>query len=282
MEMRRSRALIIAALLASCALLIAPSECSPSLGDKQEFVLVHGSGHGGWCWYKVVAILRRSGFTVTPIDLLSGGRDHTSVESVKSLAEYAKHTYRLNTECYFQVGHSLGGVSISYAMEQHPEKISKAIFVAAFMPSNNQSGMQTLAPEILGGLITEGVLKINSANGPEALPISVSLTSTFEMFRKYLYSECSDEDINLGMSLVGDAPYAAFSEKLILTPQGYGSVSRYFISTGKDKIIPKYAQSLMTKANPPVAVFYLDKSDHMPFFSHPEELTSLLYYIHLL
>ncbi|OAE24834.1 hypothetical protein AXG93_4242s1060 [Marchantia polymorpha subsp. ruderalis] len=280
--MRRNRALIIAALLGTYALLIAPSECH---GDKQEFVLVHGSGHGGWSWYKVAAILRHSGFTVTPIDLLSAGRDHTSVESVKTVAEYSKpltdHLQNVTSKVIL-VGHSLGGTSISYAMEQHPEKISKAIFVSAFMPSNNQSGMETVAPEILGGLITKGVLKINSANGPEALPVSVSLNSTYEMFRKYLYSECSDEDINLGMSLVVDAPYAAYSEKLTLTPQGYGSVSRYYISTGQDKIIPNSAQILMTKANPPLAVFHLDNGDHMSSFSYPEELTSLLYYIHLL
>lgn len=38
------------------------------------------------------------------------------------------------------MGHALGGVSISYLMEKFgPERITKAMFVAAIMPKNNQS-----------------------------------------------------------------------------------------------------------------------------------------------
>ncbi|KAH0688981.1 hypothetical protein KY289_016339 [Solanum tuberosum] len=68
-------------------------------GNKNHFVLVHGACHGAWCWYKVVTILRSEG--------------HKRV---------------------VLVGHSLGGINISLAMEKFPHKIAVAVFVTASMP----------------------------------------------------------------------------------------------------------------------------------------------------
>jgi pimeloyl-ACP methyl ester carboxylesterase len=39
------------------------------------YVLIHGAFHGGWCWYKIVALLEKQGHTVVAPDLPSHGRD---------------------------------------------------------------------------------------------------------------------------------------------------------------------------------------------------------------
>lgn len=46
------------------------------------------------------------------------------------------------------VGHSCGGASISYAMECHPKKISKAIFLSATMVLDGQKPFDVLSDEV--------------------------------------------------------------------------------------------------------------------------------------
>jgi hypothetical protein len=46
------------------------------------------------------------------------------------------------------VGHSLAGCPLSYAMEMYPSKISKAIFIAAFTPRNNQTFLSSANPKV--------------------------------------------------------------------------------------------------------------------------------------
>lgn len=49
------------------------------------------------------------------------------------------------------VGHSMGGISISVAMEMFPQKISVAIFVTAFMPAPHLN-VPTIILEVINGM----------------------------------------------------------------------------------------------------------------------------------
>ncbi len=53
-----------------------------------HFVFVHGGGHGAWCWYKTVDLLRRAGHKATAVDLISCGRDCTDPNHVESFLDY--------------------------------------------------------------------------------------------------------------------------------------------------------------------------------------------------
>ncbi len=53
-----------------------------------HFVFVHGGGHGAWCWYKTVDLLRRAGHKATAVDLISCGRDYTDPNHVESFLDY--------------------------------------------------------------------------------------------------------------------------------------------------------------------------------------------------
>lgn len=46
------------------------------------YVLVHGSWHGAWCWYKVVARLEQAGHRVIAPDLPSLGSDKTPIGEI--------------------------------------------------------------------------------------------------------------------------------------------------------------------------------------------------------
>jgi len=103
-----------------------------------HFVFVHGGGHGAWCWYKTVDLLRRAGHKATAVDLISCGRDYTDPNHVESFLDYNEPLMELlsnlpDNDKIILVGHDLGGLSVTYAMEHFHDKISAAIFLAAMM-----------------------------------------------------------------------------------------------------------------------------------------------------
>ncbi|TYJ03415.1 hypothetical protein E1A91_A12G026300v1 [Gossypium mustelinum] len=105
----------------------------------KHFVLVHGACHGAWSWYKVVPLLKSGGHNVTALDLGGSGVDPQQVNTLRSISDYIKPLREFmaslpDEEKVVLVGHSLGGLAISQAMEMFPEKISVAFFVTASMP----------------------------------------------------------------------------------------------------------------------------------------------------
>jgi pimeloyl-ACP methyl ester carboxylesterase len=107
------------------------------------FVLVHGTGHGGWCWQKVVPILRRSGAdayaqTLTGVSdrshLLDCGVDLTThIMDVGNLLVYE------DLSDVVLVGHSYGGMVISGVAATAPERLRQLIYLDAYVPSAGES-----------------------------------------------------------------------------------------------------------------------------------------------
>lgn len=53
-------------------------------------MLVHGGGFGAWCWYKIIALLKESNCEVDAIDLSGSGANFCDINSINSIAQYAK------------------------------------------------------------------------------------------------------------------------------------------------------------------------------------------------
>lgn len=105
---------------------------------EKHFVLVHGACHGAWCWYKVATLLRSAGHKVTVLDLAASGLNPKKIQEVKSFSVYLEPLMEfmatlLAEEKVVLVGHSMGGVALSVAMERFPEKVSVAVFTTAYM-----------------------------------------------------------------------------------------------------------------------------------------------------
>lgn len=61
------------------------------MGSKRHhFVLVHGAGHGAWCWVKIVAVLEKAGHHVTTLDLASAGENAEIADDITTLALYSR------------------------------------------------------------------------------------------------------------------------------------------------------------------------------------------------
>ena len=120
---------------------------------KSHFVLVHGACHGAWCWYKVVTMLKSAGHKVTALDLAASGVHPKQVLELHSISDYSEPLMEFMAslppkERVILVGHSMGGVTISVAMERFPEKVSVAVFAPASMPGPDLSYI-SLRQEVL-------------------------------------------------------------------------------------------------------------------------------------
>ena len=142
------------------------------------YVLVHGGGHGGWCWQRVARVLREQGHEVYAPTLTGfGERSHlgspetafdTFVTDVVQVIEFEDLTDVV------LVGHSMGGVVIPRVAMRIPERIRQVIWLAAVVCADGENLLQAVpqSPEMAAAvkvlpdgsirtdqrLIVEGVL----------------------------------------------------------------------------------------------------------------------------
>lgn len=122
------------------------------------FVLVHGAWHGGWCWRYVRPLLRpHEVFTPSLTGL--GERRHlaradidlgTHIEDVVSLLELE------DLEDVVLVGHSYGGMVVTGAADRVPHRISRLVYLDAFVPENGKCLLDYAVPERAARMREEG------------------------------------------------------------------------------------------------------------------------------
>jgi pimeloyl-ACP methyl ester carboxylesterase len=116
------------------------------------FVLVHGGRHGGWCWARVVPLLREAGHDVyTPTLTGLGERAHllrpeigleTHIEDLVAVFEFEDITDAV------LVGHSYAGLVVAGAMEQIATRVRSVVLIEALVPRSGESMVDIVAPEI--------------------------------------------------------------------------------------------------------------------------------------
>ncbi|GFQ05290.1 putative methylesterase 13 chloroplastic [Phtheirospermum japonicum] len=247
--------------------------------ESKHFVLVHGGGFGAWCWYKIIALLKEAKYTVDAIDLTGSGSNFCDINSIKTLAEYANPlTHFLanlaDNKQVILVGHDLGGVCISYAMEMYPNKVSKAIFVAATMLTNGQRALDVFSQQSSSSDVNQRAQKFLYANGKDHQPTAIDFDKS--LLEDLFFNRTPSKDIALASVSMRPVPFAPVTEKLSLSTSNYGSISRFYVKTDDDFAIPSSLQESMIQSGPPKQVFELKNSDHSPFFSRPQALLRLL------
>ncbi|KAJ6906013.1 hypothetical protein NC652_023689 [Populus alba x Populus x berolinensis] len=253
----------------------------PLHNPSKHFVLVHGAGHGAWCWYKLVPLLRSSGHNVTTIDLAASGIDRRQISDLQSISDYIRPLRDLlaslpPNEKVILVGHSLGGLALSQTMEGLPSKISVAVFLTAAMPGPSLN-ISTLNQERVRRQTDMLDASYTFGNGPNNPPTSLILGPKYLLLRLYQLSPI--EDWTLATTLMRETRLFTdqeLSRDLVLTREKYGSVKRVFIIAEKDLALEKDLQQWMIQKNPPDEVKEIRGSDHMSMMSKPKELWAWL------
>ena len=116
------------------------------------FVLVHGGGHGGWCYKKVAGLLQAEGHEVYAPSLTGlGERSHLlsdRIDLAMHVADVAALFHYQDLSDVILVGHSYGGMVITGAADAAPDRVGRLVYLDAANPVNGQSLLDIAGPMI--------------------------------------------------------------------------------------------------------------------------------------
>ncbi|CAB3810023.1 alpha/beta fold hydrolase [Paraburkholderia fynbosensis] len=245
---------------------------------KRTIVLIHGSWHWGGCFQKVATLLAAQGHPVLCPDLKSHGLDPARYEQVTDMTDYTAAVSALldnAAEPVVLLGHSMGGVALTHLGEQYPDKISKLVYLTAFMTPRDKSANDYLLSD--GYRNDPSVAKLFDIVMPSADGKGVSLNvEALATVRSSFYGDCSDRDVAVAAANVVPTntavPYHARTET---TQERFGSIPRVFIECTQDFALPIDQQRRM-QADVPGAKVVTMNTSHSPFFSQPERLAEII------
>ena len=232
---------------------------------RSHFVLVHGAWHGAWAWFEVKARLEAAGYPVTALDLPSHGVDGANPGAV-TLADYTNAVVGVldaSDGPVVLVGHSMGGAVISMAAEARPDKVSKLVYLSAFLLPNGKSLLAVSATDT-DSLITQNVI----LTGPPG-----TLDLKRDQLNAIFYGSSRSADVALAQLLIKPTPLAPIVTPVAVTDRNFGQVRRFYITTLKDRALSPDVQRRMYTELPCEKVYSIN-TDHSAFFSRPRKLVT--------
>lgn len=129
------------------------------------YVLVHGGGHGGWCYQRLARIMRSHGQEVYAPTLTGlGERVHLLSPAVdldlhiEDIVQVLKYEDLRNV---ILVGHSYGGMVITGVADRAADRIGHLVFLDAATPHNGQSLLDVAGPLLMAaraqGRVVDGI-----------------------------------------------------------------------------------------------------------------------------
>jgi pimeloyl-ACP methyl ester carboxylesterase len=236
-----------------------------------RIVLVHGAFAGAWCWEPVLPGLRAAGHTVQAVDLPGSGEDRTPVADVtlEAYAERVGDTLGEGAPAVL-VGHSMGGIVITQAAAQHPERLAALVYVTAFLPGDGQSLLDlTALPEGADDQVQANL--VVAGDPPVAMMPAAAL-------RQALFGCCDDAQAGWAAQRMGPQPVLPFTQPVSLGGAGadaFADLARAYVSCTLDRAIPLALQRRMLQDAGCDPVIEL-ATDHSPWISRSDELVAAL------
>ena len=234
-----------------------------------RFVLVHGAFGGAWCWEPVIGPLEAAGHTVEAPDLPGGGDDRTPLEDVtlESCVRRVCDVLREREEPAILVGISMGGIVLTQAASDCPERVASLVFVAAFMPANGQSLLDlTRLPEgkddmIQANIVVEGDPPVARLSNEDAAAV--------------VFNHCTSEQTAWAIERRRPQVVAVFSTPVDVDEAVLAAIPRSYVLTTRDRSLPPALQRRMIGEHPCRRVVEL-AADHAPYLSATDQLVEAL------
>lgn len=253
----------VSSLIARFALLVAVVPLLAACATSNTYVLVHGAWQGAWAWDQVKPQLEKEGHKVVTVDLPAHGADTTAFSEVSLQSYTDKVVQAIDAQQgpVILVGHSMGGTVISNASEARPDKVKKAVYVAAYLLKDGETLLKTSETD------TESQIGANLAfeNGGATARIKP------EALVNIFCADCAETEAARLRSNAGSEPLAPLTQPVKLTDANFGRVPRVYIETTKDLAVGPALQKRMYTATPVEQVFTMD-TGHSPFLSQPDVL----------
>lgn len=107
------------------------------------YVLVHGGGHGGWCYKPLVELLVRRGHQAYAPTLTGlADRSHLLRENVgleTHITDVAKLLEYEDLSSVILIGHSYGGMVITGVADRVADRIAHLVYLDAAIPQNGEA-----------------------------------------------------------------------------------------------------------------------------------------------
>ena len=194
-----------------------------------RYILVHGAGHGGWCWDKVAARLRQAGHDVLTPDL--PGRAGTAAEL--GAATMDSYVAALVTLLDAQdgpsvlLGHSMGGLSVTGAAEARPDKVAALVYLTAYAAIDGDSVGSILEgdPDSQVPAATELVA--------DGLAVQIAEARVIPIF----YNDLPADEAGAAQAQLVPEPAIALGGAVRVTPEGAGRVAKFYLGCLRDQCI---------------------------------------------
>ena len=232
-----------------------------------NFILIHGSWHGGWCWHRPEARLKARGHTAISPDMPAHGRDRRPVLGA-TLSDYASVVTSLldaMDEPAVIVAHSRGGIVASAVAEARPDKVAALVYVAAYLVPPGERVLEWAQTD--DESLVRPNIEVNLDEGWDMLRASA--------FREALYHDCSDDDVALCHALLTPEPLGPTLTPLVLTEARWGSIRRGYVVLTEDRAVGPALQRRLIARTPCERTADV-KAGHSAYFSQPDQLTEAI------
>ena len=109
------------------------------------FVLVHGTGHGGWCWRFMAPLLRAAGYDVYTPTLTGLGASSRLAQELKRIS-LDTHVKDITNLLLYEdlgevvlVGHSYGGMVITGVAAKESQRLAHLVYLDAYLPFEGEN-----------------------------------------------------------------------------------------------------------------------------------------------
>lgn len=205
------------------------------------FVLVHGGGHGGWCYQRVARLLRAAGHDVHAPSLSGCGEHahqvHAGIDLDTHITDVVALLHSEDLCDVILVGHSYGGMVITGAADRAGGRIGKVVYLDAAYPSDGQSLDDVAA----------GHMSLARSMGRTEGGIELVLWPDSDIVK--MYGVTDPEDNRWVTARLTPHPWRCFEQKLVLAdPVAVRAIPTYHVicsSTleGRDQELMNAARS---------------------------------------
>lgn len=262
---------VIMSLLSAALTISGFSSCTKNdeafHATSNTYVLVHGAWQAPYVWDAVRTNLVNKGNKVIVVELPGHGADNTLTHTL-SIDAYRDKVIEAISKVegkVILVGHSMGGMVVTSVAEKIPSRISKLVYIGAFLPASGQSIGELAMTDPDSKL---GPLLIESA---DHLTLDVKRDSLTWLF----INDGSQADKDMVLANYRAEPAIPFGNKVTLTNANFGSVEKVYIKTLQDIVISPGLQDRMIAAAGIRSVYTVNTS-HSPFLAQPKAVSDLL------
>lgn len=305
----KRRTLLKGVAVAPAAALTTTMAKADSHAGKTAFVLVHGSWHGAWCWGLVEPVLHSAGhmtlaidlpghglharnpaaFLARPLDPAAFATEPSALAGI-SIADYAaavadaaRRARAAGAARVVAVGHSMGGVPVTFAAAEAPELFDDIVYLAALAPTPGKPAGAYLAGEdqatnskignvILADPATVGALRMDPRSTDAAYLAGA---------KDALAGDVPDDLLAQVMHmLTPDAPVAMYGDMAEFR-DGFAGLNRtYLRCTADNAVLASTADAIVADFNAaypenPTGLVDLNTS-HEAMFGAPDALAEAL------